>query len=76
MQDPQQPRSSNEHRGAGERTAEAAPPPLSPTERQQLSGNVGGTASGSDTGGSIADPNDPQNRIAHEQPSTEATGQR
>ena len=72
MQDPQQPRSSNEHQGA----AEAAPPPLSPTERQRLGGNADGTASGSDTRGSIADPHDPQNRIAHEQPSTEAMGQR
>ena len=74
MQDPQQPRSLHEHQGSGN-TAEAAPAPLSPTERQQLSGNVDGTASGSDTRGSIVDPNDPQNRVAHEQPGTDPTSQ-
>lgn len=59
------------HKGASGATqpqAAESPPPLSPTERQRLSGNEDGHAGGSDASSSIADPDDPQNRIAHEQP--------
>ena len=67
----QDPGAESLHQGAGgaiQPQADESPPPLSPTERQRLSGNEDGHASGSDASRSIADPDDPQHRIAHEQP--------
>lgn len=72
----QDPGTESLHQGAGGSTqpqAAESPPPLSPTERQRLSGNEDGHASGSDASGSISDPDDPQNRIAHEQPGASTT---